>query len=751
MSPIRELLVILSSFAIVNARNNVDLAIQLMKPFNQQDFQQISWKYFTELEQYWDNLETPLSGATDSEINNFLTNVNKGYDNYGRSTDNLVRLCRTAKAMLPVAEKQMKLKQYNDQLGRQMNSFKQATDSLRVVLTNLEAGANNLNSIDIEAEKFGFKKYSIQDYNNGTVKLEVHSGYASAELNKLLNFLAGKSFVRTKNVYFFSAPINPTPAAIPNTFNLFEKKFNEVEKGVNSAANIIRDVIKKEDTIEGNNTNEDEPTFAIKMQRATFIVLLAGLFLAASVESDNSLAEKVNTINVVLKMYDQELDRVVPFKAIQNSISGLDIMSTNYNGECTNMIDKAGDLGHRATDNYYRGTDVLLRWSASAKRVLGFVLSRHDSITRDQIEKAVGTTINKGFKAFNESLGTLDTVVDQLGGMQSELEPIPDKLQAELKKIQEQHDEDVKNKRESGEFIKKGMQALSKLVTFVLEYVKVPDASKLDLEKELHVSGITDNIIEGKLIPDSDQKLKIVEAYYKALTETVLSATTNVTKVKDEFKNSFVDQLRPWTPDSYSSNNDDDDRSKDSNDSDTNKDNSGEKTKGSGEEGNTARIIEEVRKLMETLKQITERFDRSIHGSHKLQSQGGKRGDNKEGIIWPVQKSAQGDDWPEIFYKSGKGDNKEGLIYPAAPAPLKSGLGENKEGIFWPRMDMNAPVKKSAQGDDWPSKERNNWPEITVMAAEVQQVMDETAKEREEVFWRLTTARPSRRHTTRRY
>uniref|UniRef100_A0A8D8QJA7 Uncharacterized protein n=1 Tax=Cacopsylla melanoneura TaxID=428564 RepID=A0A8D8QJA7_9HEMI len=315
------------------------------------------------------------------------------------------------------------------------------------------------------------------------------------------------------------------------------------------------------------------------MERATFILLLAGFVLAVSAESDNSLPEKVKTFNTVLKKYDQELDRVVPFKEIQTSISGLDLMSTNYNGECTTMIDKAGDLGHRAIDNYYRGTDLLLRWSASAKRVLGLVLSRHDTLTEDRVRQAVGTTINKGFKAFNESLGNLDTVVNQLEEMQGKLEPIPDKLQAELKKIQQQHDDDVKNKRESGEFIKKGLQALSKLVTFVLEYAQVPDASKLDLNEELHLSGITDKVIEGKMIPDADQRLKIVEAYYKVLTKTVLSATANVTKVKDEFKNTFVDQLRPWIPESDSSKEYSNNKNKNNNDS-NNKDNNDSNNKG---------------------------------------------------------------------------------------------------------------------------------------------------------------------------
>uniref|UniRef100_A0A8D8SVE0 Uncharacterized protein n=1 Tax=Cacopsylla melanoneura TaxID=428564 RepID=A0A8D8SVE0_9HEMI len=263
MSPIRELLVILSFLAIANARNNVNLAIQLMKPFNQQDFQQISWKYFIGLETDWNNLNVPLTASADTEINIFLTNVNKGYDNFGRSTDNLVRMCRTAKAVLPVIEKEMKLKQYNEQLARQMNSFKQATDSLRVVVTNLDSAAQSLNSIDIQAEKYGFKKYVIQDFNNGTVKLEVDTGYANADLTKLLNFLSGKTYSRTQNVYFFSTPIKPTPFSADTTFDAFEKRYNQVEKGVNSAASSIRNVIEKEENIaESFNDDEDVPTVA---------------------------------------------------------------------------------------------------------------------------------------------------------------------------------------------------------------------------------------------------------------------------------------------------------------------------------------------------------------------------------------------------------------------------------------------------------------------------------------------------------
>ncbi|KAL1455327.1 hypothetical protein WDU94_009430 [Cyamophila willieti] len=326
------------------------------------------------------------------------------------------------------------------------------------------------------------------------------------------------------------------------------------------------------------------------MQRATLIVLLAGFVFGASNDSDNNLQEKVKTMNAVLKIYDEKLETVVPFKAIRSSIEGLDLMSIKYNGNCTTLIDQAGDSGHQAIDNYYRGTDFLVRWCASAKRVLGFVLTRHNKITEDQVQKAVGTTINKGFKAFNESLTTLNTVVNQLTNMQNKLEPIPVKLNLELKQLQAIHEQDIANKRKTEEWVTRGLAAVSSLVSYVLTLSLGPAGTAIGLASQLILKGIPSQVIEGRIIPDANQKMKIVEVYYTCLIDTAMSANTNVTKVADEFEHSFVDKLRPWAE---------------------NEDNSDSNSNGNQDSGNSTLVLEEVKQMMTTLDQFLQRYTTS--------------------------------------------------------------------------------------------------------------------------------------------
>uniref|UniRef100_A0A8D8RKD3 Uncharacterized protein n=1 Tax=Cacopsylla melanoneura TaxID=428564 RepID=A0A8D8RKD3_9HEMI len=81
-----------------------------------------------------------------------------------------------------------------------MAAFSKALESLRVVKTNLEAAAHGLNSVELD---------------------------------------------------------NASTAA---NFNTFEAKFDQVEKGVSSAANLVRDMIEKEEDIAENFDEEDLPT-----------------------------------------------------------------------------------------------------------------------------------------------------------------------------------------------------------------------------------------------------------------------------------------------------------------------------------------------------------------------------------------------------------------------------------------------------------------------------------------------------------
>ncbi|KAL1454439.1 hypothetical protein WDU94_010695 [Cyamophila willieti] len=290
------------------------------------------------------------------------------------------------------------------------------------------------------------------------------------------------------------------------------------------------------------------------MQRAILIVLLAGFVLGASIKSkNNNLPPKINSMNAVLKIYNKESETIVSsFKAIQSSIAGLDLMSINYNGICTSLIDQASNSGHQAIDKYNKGRNFLVRWCAFAKDVFDSVLSKDNKLTEDKVKKLVGKTIDDGFQAFNESLTTLNTVVNDLRNIQKDLELIPEKMKLELKQLQANHQYIKMQQEEDRARANKRVtqrqfctcNIFNQVVTFVSELIFTPDGEKMCLIQQLISNGIVLERVNND--PDTNQQMKIVEVYYTTLINTTESAMANVTKFADEFEHSFVNKLQSW-------------------------------------------------------------------------------------------------------------------------------------------------------------------------------------------------------------
>lgn len=333
------------------------------------------------------------------------------------------------------------------------------------------------------------------------------------------------------------------------------------------------------------------------MGSSSLILFLVGIILVANAEQV-SVKRKIQGINTALIKYDEDLDRVVPFSNIQDAIQGLDVMSQKYYGECSKKISSAYNLGNKATDNYYRARDALYSWATGAKRLFGYVLSHEDTFTEVAVEKSANKTLDNGFKALQNSLELLDTVVGQLSDMQFELSPVSEKLKAELEKFQQEYDEDVKRQREHKEYVIQGLDALTDLAAYALEIAMGPAGKAIDLKKVLSLKHIPESLVERYILPDKTQKIKIVDAYYTALIDTVLKATSNVTRVRDEFKKDFVDELRPWSKDG------DNDNSSE-NKSSGNNQHSQEDSK----EAESANLFTELKKLMKTIERITKKFD----------------------------------------------------------------------------------------------------------------------------------------------
>lgn len=260
--------------------------------------------------------------------------------------------------------------------------------------------------------------------------------------------------------------------------------------------------------------------------------------------NDVRLSEKLRIINSVLLKYDRELDRMVPFREIREAIQGLDIMARNYTGSSIQAINSASSLGYRATDNYFRGTDKIVRWCASASRVFKYILKNHRDIPDAKIQRSIKRSLNKGLEALRDSIKTLETVVRQLSEMERTLRPVPDNLNKELKHLQQEHEHAVKSLRRNKMIINTALTAVGMLAAFIISFYLGPVAGgAIGLGIKMALSQIPTAVVEGRMVPSMEEKIKITEAYYLSLIKTVEHASANVTNVRNELDKrlQFVD------------------------------------------------------------------------------------------------------------------------------------------------------------------------------------------------------------------
>lgn len=247
-----------------------------------------------------------------------------------------------------------------------------------------------------------------------------------------------------------------------------------------------------------------------------------------------SLSEKIKTVNAALLKYDRELDRMVPFKEIREALQGLDIMAQNYTGSSIEDISRASHSGYQATDSYFRATDTIIQWCSKAETVFNYLLDSEDDLDQELIEKGVKKTLKEGLDAFKRSIKTLETVADHLSKMERALRPVPEDLKKELREIQLMENHAVGKLRGKKLKINTALTMLGMLVGFILSFYLGPiGGGIIGLGIKMSLTAIPTAVIEGRMVPSMDQKLKIAEAYYLSVIQTVEHSKANVTNVRD--------------------------------------------------------------------------------------------------------------------------------------------------------------------------------------------------------------------------
>lgn len=267
------------------------------------------------------------------------------------------------------------------------------------------------------------------------------------------------------------------------------------------------------------------------MDQRIFVIFFVGIILSARAEESDPMLEILKMTNDVLVTYDQNLDKIVPFKQFRESIKGLEKMAENYNGRCINDINRAIHLGYQVTDEYFRATDKIFKWCVTGRTVFNYILNHKTTLSKDLMKRALSSTMTKGMESLNESINKLETIRDQLTELYSILQPMPRTLKNELERL----GFGMRKKRFAGSNQLNGLlAALGATTTVVLAFVLGPVGLAIGLLSKMEALGIDRCVMNSGFKPSKEEELKITQAYYMSLILTVQYATSNVTEVKEK-------------------------------------------------------------------------------------------------------------------------------------------------------------------------------------------------------------------------
>ncbi|KAL1454438.1 hypothetical protein WDU94_010694 [Cyamophila willieti] len=241
---------------------------------------------------------------------------------------------------------------------------------------------------------------------------------------------------------------------------------------------------------------------------------------------ENDLYDIISKQNGMLAAYNKELDDVVPFKALRESLKALDDLAKDYNGQSRYSIYKATTMGYEATDNYYKATDKVFRWCSFTHTLITYILN--ENTNGDKTFELLKKITYQGLSSMNESIAILEQVNTQLTRMTDLLQPVPKNLKNEITQMRRDYEE----RKQEVFFLEKALADIRSFVSKILSFLNGIVGFVLDLERKLGVSHISWDVIEGHKSPDDDENMRITEVYYTSLIDSVQGVMKNIAVVK---------------------------------------------------------------------------------------------------------------------------------------------------------------------------------------------------------------------------
>lgn len=276
--------------------------------------------------------------------------------------------------------------------------------------------------------------------------------------------------------------------------------------------------------------------------------------------------EGIKTANELLTIFDNVLDRVIPWKLFNESLIELDKYRSDYSAESAALLGEIQALISDAIEGYYIASQSVYEWTGFVPPLLTAYISLFEQYTPDNASaqkfillqvledcikklRASQEQLNKSSLSFNEATGKLAALHHRL---EVEFEEKSNFVQTKLKEIRSERAgktlfgvASVIYRHSKGTITERLMEQLEPIKNFYDELQLKADHASKDVEKiTIHLDTGIHHISEVKV--KTEEKNPFVETNYeKALFDTVIqSAEGFISKCnfyREEYSKKLID------------------------------------------------------------------------------------------------------------------------------------------------------------------------------------------------------------------
>lgn len=282
------------------------------------------------------------------------------------------------------------------------------------------------------------------------------------------------------------------------------------------------------------------------MLNTLLVVLTAIVLCTRGVHCEKSVILRAfEHFGNVLHIYNEKLDKLVPWDKLKGAIDALDNSVEDYQGDTRNYMARIRELKNQTFITYGQASRTMFDWCISTNQSLDVYFRYENTQLSDGDLKMIRghllEILNRGEQKVKDSKNRLNSLEKGMAELRTLLGKMTYVLKDDFQPTgiygRRRVDlEDELGKKQSGTGIALIFSVFVVLASAILGLVFGPIGLAIGLSVALASAGIPIAVLKGHVIPSIEQRIQIIDTYFETLERAIRNANDALDEVEKSLK-----------------------------------------------------------------------------------------------------------------------------------------------------------------------------------------------------------------------